>query len=138
MNTTMNTTKLEISKKLYEVSGWERTYFSTYKGTSNSPLVKTERDRLSGENLYQVTPTYDLSYLLMKLPGHITLKSITWDDIHIKRNKNSPKLDYQAVACYQSNIRHLLVREVGNTPEDAAALLAIELFKQGILTKESN
>lgn len=66
-------------------------------------------------------PAYDLGYLLRKLQrNHVELYGLTTGEWTARAYWHSTE---QARA------------EYADTPEDAAAKLAIELFKQGILTK---
>lgn len=71
--------------------------------------------------LHQNAPAYDLGYLLRKLPSDCPLASDgeTWSIAYIDEDGAN--------------------REYSNamTPEDATCLLAIELFKSGVLTKEA-
>lgn len=71
-----------------------------------------------------ITPAYDLGYLLRKLPVHISIES------HATLDGKGSRW-YKAV----DNSAEESCRAV--TPEDAAAKLAIELFKQGVLTNGS-
>jgi hypothetical protein len=69
-----------------------------------------------------IDPAYDLGYLLRKLQrNHVELVGLTTGEWTARAYWHSTE---QARA------------EYADTPEDAAAKLAIELFKQGILTKE--
>ena len=98
----MNVASLELSKELYELSGWEAGYMDWHYD----------------EYVRRVGPKYDLGYLLRKLPEqtHVyftgTSWATTWNKPYKSRSTSS------------------------DSPENAAAKLAIELFKQGILTKE--
>lgn len=114
----MNVASIELCKELYEVSGWKETGFEYRLDDNNKLFYRKERQWAYISSL----PAYDLGYLLRKLPvvsevshytefyyaKYVNLKHITSDDIQTQ----------------------------ADTPEDAAAKLAIELFKQGILTKE--
>lgn len=69
-------------------------------------------------------PAYNLGYLLRKLPEQVELKSYfdgSWDCRHIDTDE-----------AWGVN-----GRMNGDTPEDATAKLAIELFKQGILKADN-
>lgn len=123
----MNVASLDLCKELYDLSGW--------KHSANGLTTLSPAPDKIGRQFEQICPAYDLGYLLRKLPGHIAIQSTTWDDVHTEKVRGQ-ELDYQAVACYQSNIKGVLIQEVADTPEDAIALLAIKLFKQGVLTKE--
>ncbi len=115
----MNVANLKLCRELYELSGWNDT---TFRWLMNIPepfhvnaMIKAER-KVS-------TSAYDLGYLLRKLPQNTKLEKLEssiWsvEDFDSK-NEGEP---------------HCIVEL--STPEDAACKLAIELFKQGILTKE--
>jgi hypothetical protein len=66
------------------------------------------------------TPAYDLGYLLRKLP----------QGTHIVKNTGD-KPDYSCWSYLHENVDTVRA----DTPEDAACMLAIELFKQGVLKK---
>lgn len=145
----MNIASLGLCKELYKLSGWKDEAntqpddeLKWWNFSDDVPLelagMKLSRSWYlqAGEGWGAKYPAYDLGYLLRKLPGHITLQSTTWDDVHTELPKGQ-ELTYQAAACYQSNIKGLLFQQVADTLEDAACKLAIELFKQGILTKEN-
>lgn len=108
----MNTASLELCKELYELSGWNDTYFSheTFLDDSDEPSGRL-----------QSIPAYDLGYLLRNLPlGAKTFRdSMVWH-VWLEAADNQTGKQITAMA--------------GN-PEDAAAKLAIELFKRGILSK---
>ena len=109
----MNFANFELCQELYELSGWltgvdGNCYVSPTterRGFEVRTLKDTENDRA------RVCPAYDLGYLLRRLPVGNVLTSL--EDEWIA--SSSPKITTAA------------------TPEDAAAKLAIELFKQGIL-----
>lgn len=110
----MSVATLELCRELYELSGWQ---------SGNWHIIGPDES----------TPSYDLGYLLRKLPR-----------IH-KRDWHLFLQPWTRYGTWYCNLRHwqdpyLLVEErasVGDTPEDAAAKLAIELFKQGVLTQEA-
>ncbi len=103
----MNTTRLDLCKELFELSG----------------LVLTEMQWYKGKPVYNAPygwdyPAYDLGCLLRKLPRDFVLRPITgaqWE-IHYAPGMSGKEKICQA-----------------DTPEDAACMLAIELFKQGII-----
>jgi hypothetical protein len=109
----MTTASLELCKELYELSGWYDTHFA-----HTSMDIKAQ----DGKNIDdEVCPAYDLGYLLRKLPTYTEVKSL--------------KGDVPFIASYDNGIstRNCLA----DNPEDALTLLAIQLFKDGILQKES-
>ena len=111
----MNFANSELCQELYDLSGWltgmDGYYYvsPTGKGTGFEvrTLTDTENDRA------RVFPAYDLGSLLRRLPPGNVLTSL--EDEWIA--SSSPKVATAA------------------NPEDAAAKLAIELFKHGILQR---
>ena len=118
----MNVTSLELCKELYELSGWDDPDLTNYyEGTGIFPTA--------------VCPLYHLGYLLRKLQdndltvimrwnrdmgGRVAMKQ--WDKKWCIGTFDMPQGEYP----------------VADTPEDAAAKLTIELFKQGILTRDDS
>lgn len=108
----MDTTSLELSKALWKLSGW--TYLAhQWLSPYDDPH-----------------PVYDLGYLLRKLPPQTRIK---------KEFDASPELPEETPAHYRAlydtvDDRHFWLG--ADTPEDAAAKLAIELFKHGVLKRE--
>ena len=124
----MSVASLELCKELYELSGWEEAAYGYFKlHGSISPYllnasVASFRDKLQ-------CPAYDLGYLLRKLPvGTYVRRNLT----HPKKKSNW-RGEYTAAYSTGFTANH---REYGSTPEDAAAKLAIELLKSGVLTSE--
>lgn len=128
----MNVASLELCKELYELSGWEGTYLIRYQDTSpNSPWVLTEAYRLSGVGLFESIPAYDLGHLLRELEPLSKIKNLTESYIvldHVDYLGWRARLESR----YDSH-KDRWIEDSANTPEDAAAKLAIELFKQGVL-----
>lgn len=114
----MNVASLELCKDLVYTSEWGGTeYFYL-----NNALV--HRSMLDDDDfLGEVIPAYDLGYLLRKLPpedkeiGYLNLcqDGVNW-------------------MCRYTKLSATMIYSKADIPEDAAAKLAIELFKQGILT----
>ncbi|MFB9654784.1 hypothetical protein [Pseudarthrobacter oxydans] len=117
----MNVASLELCKELYELSGWTGTHAVWHDDTTLSPLACEYEDITVAIHF---TPAYDLGYLLRKLPAGTNVVS-TGEDYHCWYQDGDAVSevtdDYGAGA---------------DTPEDAAAKLAIELFKLGLLNKE--
>lgn len=101
---------LALCKELYELSGWgtDRTW---RKLTLGKAFVRNG----SIEDEYDISPAYSLGYLLRKLPNGVNIMY------------NSER----SAASYEVPIGELLL--YGNTPENAACKLSIELFKLGVL-----
>ena len=113
----MNVASLELCKELYEVSGWKNTeYF--YSSENKVHRTQIEDDDFYGE----IWPAYDLGYLLRKLPQPTYIYGL--GDAY-----SYPQ--WIAKATHQN----IVGEQKAETPEDATAKLAIELFKQGVLTK---
>jgi hypothetical protein len=108
----MHAASLELCRELYELSGWGggQVYDGVYAA---HPDVKREGDRRP------FIPAYDLGYLLRKLQESAPTLAWMYDE---------QKWAMITDASFE--------RQDAVTPEDAACKLAIELFKQGILTKE--
>lgn len=134
----MNVASLELCRELYELSGWGKSAFSyhihdglqkyfIYSDGSNPPYIvdgtaySLSEDERAGEH----TPAYSLGYLVRKLPSY-------WE-IHPARNRYVAANFNGIVNSSSRAIKHVCIED---TPEDAAAKLAIELFKQGVLKRE--
>lgn len=117
-----------LCKRLYELTGWgDNVPYSDKWYVMDSEVLVVVTYGAGA-----ICPDYSTDYLLDKLPGHIALTSTTWDDIHTEIIKGQ-ELDYQAVACYQSNVKGLLVQKTAPTPKQALLKLAIELAEKGIV-----
>ena len=107
-----NTASLENSKRLYELSKWH----------TGSVTEEEWSD-----------PQYTAGYLLRKLPSSTSVNksSVGYSARHrtFDENVNVPRLKTAMPARFEVK---------ADTPEDALALLAIKLFEEGILTKESS
>ncbi len=126
----MTTASLELCKELYELSGWVRTgqeWSRWYQGVLvfNEPAEVYEGEYRvinvppwRDETTY---PAYDLGYLLRKLPQNTFVKQLESTIYHAE--------DYN----FDTDTCNSAIDK--STPEDALADLAIELFKQGILTR---
>lgn len=116
----MNVASLELCKELYELSGWKDCEFQ-YSGWNGDDwrlehgqptMLDTAADSRYGKQTSY--PAYDLGYLVRKLPARTLIDRFS--DAYLAALA-VPEF-YEARA---------------DTPEDAAAKLAIELFKQGVL-----
>lgn len=119
----MNVANLSLCKELYELSGWDdnELWDCTYRNqTVNATLNRVQIASDRGE-YYWTDPRYDLGYLLRKLPNASIHTDHPYDAIYYSYRKGG----------YDTQTLHFKA----DTPEDAACKLAIELFKQGILTK---
>lgn len=153
----MNVSNLDLSRELYELSGWRDT-FSVYEQTDGIPMGKPyiaypELEKRYGlwgtQELKKRTPAYDLGYLLCRLPY---LEN--WDEgvgiLGIDLSPPVRKAHFDDSA-HDDWIAHASTRGIdeggryhghtqgrGDTPEDAVAKLAIELFKRGVLKRGSD
>lgn len=133
----MNVASLELCKELYELSleaDWTDTsfywtptanvedglYYDDYFDGSVDWVLCHSKNIVYLTRSSQKIPGYDLGYLLRKLHGcgYERVNLIVGDRSTV--GVTSPTL---------------AIAESGDTPEDAAATLAVELFKRGILTK---
>ena len=135
----MNVVKLELSKKLYELSEWSDTSNTWMKHSLSDkakcyaiPTAETGIQVLNGELEYKY-PAYDLGYLLRKLPKEYRThrsgkKTITSREIQLEQWGNQ-----WMIGLGDGDKEYLEAK--ADTPEDALCLLAITLFESGILTK---
>lgn len=136
----MNVSSLELSKRLYELSGWGATLHpeETIDGEVFPQWVEVETlpawqgGELVGDTFFDGTtvedtyPAYDLGYLIRKLP-HTSITRLDGSKKHL----------YVADSFDMLNESRQSVQFRADTPEDAACKLAIALFEQGILRKET-
>lgn len=113
---------LELCKELFELSGWTDTYFC-YSAYGKQWSITHGRQSSKIEKC----PAYSLGYLLRKLPNEATSKKYGgYHYLYLHHGKQ----DWYA---YYGAIDTTEFMAAGDTPEDAACKLAIELWKQGIL-----
>lgn len=117
----MNVAELSLCKELYELSGWWQEDARAYG--FNKKTQEYVLDYTPSEDYKKHIAAYDLGYLLRKLKGC--------------------SIEHQSNGVYAAQPPNYLTIEQrvewgkgATTPEDAAAKLCIELFKQGILQKE--
>lgn len=104
----MNVASLELCKELYELSVWETgtTGFSYHNGSIVFGWVQGS------------VPAYTLGYLLRKLPFNCPIaKGMAGRWVISRYNDEAEPVE----------------KIWGDTPEDAACRLAIELFRKGVL-----
>lgn len=120
----MNVASLDLCKELYELSGktWhEEIIYSWHKDYGEYVI----EDFWTGS----ICPAYDLGYLLRKLPDYAKLfrnnqgkwfaAAVTGGFRHPDNQLGQPDTAHEWY--------------IADTPEDAAASLAIKLFQEGIL-----
>ena len=117
----MNVASLELSKELYLWSGWRDTslWYSDFGDVK-------QKSNAGDWELENTAPAYDLGCLLRKLPQTAS-----------HRDAREFFLTHTAAGRWSAGYRGWR-HELANTPEDAAARLAIELFKNGIFMREKN
>lgn len=125
----MNVSSVELSKKLYKVSAWnprEWGYDTSYADNWLRHIANFPHDTREWKGV-NIIPAYDAGYLLRKLKPLTEERGrlfVTTRDIRDWTAGFSSTYDQ-----YHED------KGTADTPEDALAKLAIELFKQGILTK---
>jgi hypothetical protein len=137
----MHVASLELSKELYELSGWEETHLYHTKRRTVKPehhgkeYFIVELKHKTSEPMDR-TPAYDLGYLLRKLPGN------SWAGYcgeGTEDNSGIFKRSYAEAYTYKwepGGDIFRLAETMADIPENATCKLAIELFKIGVLTKE--
>lgn len=136
----MQVSSLELSKELYELSGWgeELDYGWAYQ-VNRSELVHLAGGDGIGEN-FDFAPAYTAGYLLRALPadlpnpewgGFDQPKKVPLELAHVMAGAGEWWAQYHVrynvpIACVYAD-----------TAEDALCKLAIELFKAGVLEKKS-
>lgn len=130
----MNTASLDLCKELYELSGWnDNDKWYCLKNFTTDPEYELEDSPIVADYIPDGNiPAYDLGFLLRKLPQQLALIQ-TYD------NKWQAKWTVPIPVTYVSQPTALIqlgayFQDADNL-EDATAKLAIELFKNGILTK---
>ena len=164
----MNIASLELSKELYELSGWgynfhyygegkhdrtermwrhwqaKRTGSEWWTTLDDYDVMGDCRDPFDGRRPTGIThdvlervPAYDLGYLLRKLPPVI---QDPYDKVfkHLQLWINGDATVHVGYVEPYAHDDKVAYAQHADTPEDAACKLAIELFKQGILTKEQS
>lgn len=125
----MNVSSKDLCQELYELSGWDDCDRHYYRVPSGPDVLSDSIGKFYPEEGYDY-PAYDLGYLLRKLPyGLIIYKGKKGYSVG---SGNTAHLGEIAT-------HHLLrfSRFCADIPEDAACKLAIELFKAGILKRET-
>lgn len=124
----MNVASKELCQELYKLTGWTSEYYWDYSGDALAAAPEMQGKRVwyvqEGAGYGSTPPAYDLGYLLRKLPPWA---SFTKEG---RYTYIQPEYKYSAQLVNENPVMY------ASTPEDAACKLAIELFKQGILTKE--
>ena len=140
----MQVASKELSKKLFELSGWGKfhsenvaDYFYWHRNDSWRVANKEKFSKLESIGERLEFPAYDLGFLLRKLPGRLPVAD--WLEIGLELSHSYVSDEW--IALYPNRLTLVRVKPSppqasAGTPEDAVCLLAIKLFKQGILKKE--
>lgn len=127
-----NTASLELSKKLYELSGWEETekVFEILEGNAVQPRSMALAHRWD-------TPAYDAGYLLRKLPNKMQdegwLLSLDHDGMDDAEEKIIWLARYYDGDTVGDETPISICPVTADTPEDALCKVAIKLFEEGVL-----
>lgn len=122
----LNTANIELSRELYSLSGWKDTLcwwnvFKPYEDGRPHYLVDTYRHQSTDQHI----PAYDLGYLVRKLPATSQWRQFDWEEF-IPIIMGVSNHDGFWTVGYMEEVE-------GDTPEDAACELLIEMFKTGKL-----
>lgn len=117
---------LDLCKELYELSGWKSSHH--FHGDGGIFECNNKPDT----NI----PAYDLGYLMRKLPKYIFAFGEECRLEIVPQGFSERGLSAWCT-CYESRDELINFLNVDDSPENALCKLAIELFKQGILKKDS-
>lgn len=126
----MNVAKLELCKRLYELSGWGYTHQSyNDTGTEQHPHYELHDKVLDEEEPMFAYPAYSAGYLLRKLPPSLDVRQGNWFELY---NDSGDHWDagYEYATSEPETSGYY---QHADTPEDALALLCIRLIEEGIL-----
>lgn len=132
----MNVASLERCRELYELSGWEETDSAYWPQFIDGTKVRLVDWNYPASGNQDRIPAYSLGYLLRKLPPML-------DDGHPMNYLCIKPVPLSADAAWDAQynaadpkpMTHWYYRQTAETPEDAAVMLAIDLFKAGILVR---
>lgn len=123
----MQVASLELSKKLYELSGWENWHYLT-------PV----EEPVSDANHWHKILAYDCGYLLRKLPKTIPPYKNTDYVLHMETDTDGWLFVYNNIQTdgKQLHTFHPVCKRSeleADTPEDCLAKLAIKLIEEGVI-----
>lgn len=132
----------ELSEELYALSGWRDTGVIHKKELDAEPASWIVTSTNITPLLLKIDPhtkmvAYPLGYVLRKLPAQTYNKSMHywyWFTLAPVDSQGTWSASYDAQAIEEDEDKAMYFN-FAETPEDAAAKLAIELFKQGVLTR---
>lgn len=130
-NEYMNVASLKLCKELYEASGWNQACFHWVQIDDGRWTVLNESDyarltdisEFNGE-VHASEFAYDLGFIYRELPDEVTLT-------------NHAVNEGAWVATYYDHGLKTKGCVEGPTPEDALCGLAIELFKSGVMVRDT-
>lgn len=135
----MNVASLKLCKELYELSGWNYDSESGgrwYGWSKKAQLYVLDHAPAEDYKKPAFIPAYNLGYLFRRLPARYWHEDEhRWDALHLTKWDRLKNGGIVYFAEYWTPYKSPFRVEAG-TPEDALAKLAIELFKQGILTNQ--
>lgn len=136
----MNVASKELCSKLYELSGWDDTSFwysqlnetGLYELDYTSDEIIISVEYLPGapygkSSIKEYTPAYDLDYLLDKMVERKTGLTL----YHVHSTMQWECFYSGKFFEYGTETQHWETQD--SNPADAACMLALELFKQGVL-----
>lgn len=135
----MNVASKELCQDLEKVSHWEDTESAWLWIEAHNEYEVDNGDPLAFG--HPPIPAYDLGYLLRKLPASVESKEYAGKFAQLwTRKDDGPNDDIESPITYFAWYLVVGIQdgvsdfgENADTPEDAAAKLAIELFNQGVL-----
>lgn len=137
----MHVAELSLCKELYELSGWGDTSEFYVNGMLQHGIDTAFEDHAIKTNYPGYSPAYDLGYLLRKLPSNYMLMWHDFEDFKLEDGEVIKQGRAYVMSKLDGDMYEIdedfWNADQSDTPEDAAAKLAIELFKQKILTRES-
>lgn len=131
----MNVASLELCKELYELSGWGKTQnvWAIATGEENKDVSPWLRVGVGSSSAWEELPAYDAGYLLRKLPASVKIKGHPYV-LELRPNYSGSAW---SALYYDPEKAEAPIQVYDNAPEDCLTKLAIQLFKAGILTKET-
>lgn len=129
----MNATNVELARQLYRISGWDKTHMAWAVPTEGD-FKPWLRPGVGSSSAYTEHPAYDLAYLLRKI-GEKLRVSVEYCRLDQKLAMDLKEWEGQWIA-YTPYMKQGDY-PFADSPEDAAASLALHLFEQGVLEKSS-
>lgn len=155
----MNVASKELCQELYELSGWGDTFHKAllkerkttkdrvwcvypgayFREVQAGSLPLRSYDHYSGRlyNTIAEVPLYSLGYLLRKLPASLGEDGDYGFGLGYSAGYKPGEYGNCVVGYYNAENSELF-KAFAAIPEDAAAQLAIELFKQGLIEEASS